>query len=304
MRRLNKGNNFIDRGAYEEQKCYDIGKYIITNKDKSFNELMDGLKNIEVSSKETLYRNIKKLEEYNLSLARAAKIVIEYKEKLEKGIIDTDLEAKFQRIGEIRVDKRNERSVHKKNHGYDHKNRNVKCDDEKINLSKKYANMIMSGCSKEELSKNFGVSVYTIEQYIAMYLPKVPEKFVEYKLHVYPVDNVICGKEVEQYKEVLEYFIKNLHLKLEQLEKIKENVYREKLEIKSLIKEYTKCLDVLNGKSIAMGNLSKIEDYIIEYCKNYRNYLILLKNLKSNYVYKDIQEQIYEICKKKIYRDE
>lgn len=297
----------IDRGAYNEQRYYDAARYILMNRNKTYNELLEGLKLYSISSKERLNIVIEEMKKNTLNLGEAIEIVINYQYNLKNNIIDKEIETKFNRLGELKEEKYKPEKIVPSKLAYEFDIKDGASRDEEINLAIEFSNMLMQGYSREEISEKYNLATSTIDNYINKYLPKAPEKFVEYKLYGSNI-KPIYSSEVKQYKEVLEYFIRNLDITLKKMEERKNmlsnksEINREISKTRALKLSYERCLEVLNNERLLKSYQMNIdEEYIKEYCDNYTAAIKFLRRLKSINVADSTQEEIFEEYKKKIY---
>lgn len=302
-----KSPSFIDRGAYDEQRCYDIGVKIISNKEKSYDEILNSLKLLSVKDSIVLKNTLERLREYNLTFGRAATIIIKHKYNLKHNIFDEETSKEFAKIGNLKKENYVVEDKKPSTINVYRLNRNKVSLEERVKMAKEFSEMLMNGTTKDEISQKYNISSSTIDHYLCAYLPKSPKEYVEYKIFKHKVD-IISSKEVEQYTEVLIYFIKNLLETQKRLmeSKASSNNRREiNIQISRIVKQremYQKALSILESKNqVRSSELILDEDYIKDFCMNYSNSLKTYDLLKSNNVSDETQKKINEEYKKLVY---
>lgn len=302
-----KSPSFVDRGAYDEQKCYDIGVKIISSKEQSYDEILNSLKPFSVKDSIVLKNILKRLREYNLTFGRAATVVIKHKYNLKHNIIDDETSKEFAKIGNIKQEKYVVEDRKTSTINVYRLNKNKVSLEERVKMAKEFSEMLMSGTTKEEISQKYNISLSSIDHYLYVYLPKSPKEYVEYKIFKHKVD-IISSKEVDQYTEVLIYFIKNLletQKRLMESKATSNNRRKVNVQISRIVKQkemYQKALSILESKNQVMSSeLILDEDYIKDFCMNYSNSLKTYNLLKSNNVSDETQKKINEEYKRLVY---
>ena len=302
-----KNPSFVDRGAYDEQKCYDIGVKIISNKEKSYDEILSLLKPFSIRDSFTLKNILKKLREYNFTFGKASTIIIKHKYNLKHNIIDEETSKEFAKIGNIKQEKYVVKDRKPSTINVYKLNRTKVSLEERVKMAKEFSEMLMKGNTKEEISQKYDVSLSLIDHYLSVYLPKSPKEYAKYKIFKHKID-VISSKEVDQYIEVLIYFIKNLletEKKLMESKATSNNKREVNMQISRIVKQremYQKALSVLESKNqVKSSELILDDDYIKDFCMNYSNSLKTYNLLKSNNVSDNTQKKINEEYKKLVY---
>ena len=138
------------------------------------------------------------------------------------------------------------------------------------------------------------------------YLARNPEAFVDYRIFVHNV-KPIDTTEIEQLKEVTNYFIKNLNLSIEKCEELKQlaekkDLYAKKIAgYKKLLRQYNKVLECLEfNKTVGQSRIPDVEDFISESCLDITNIINTKNALKSNKTSDSNQKLIYELYDKKL----
>lgn len=298
---------FVDRGAYDEQKCYDVGVKIISSKEKSYDEILNSLKPFGVNDRIVLKNVLERLREYNFTFGRASTIIIKHKYNLKYNIVDEEISKEFAKIGNLKKEKYVVENKKPSTINVYRLNRNKVSLEERVKMAKEFSEMLMSGTTKDEISQKYNISSSTINHYLCAYLPKSPKEYVEYKIFKHKVD-IISSKEVEQYIEVLIYFIKNLletQKRLMESKATSNNKREVNMQISRIVKQremYQKALSVLESKNqVKSSELILDDDYIKDFCMNYSNSLKTYNLLKSNNVSDNTQKKINEEYKKLVY---
>lgn len=302
-----KSPSFVDRGAYAEQRYYDIGVKIISNKEKSYDEILSLLKPFSIRDSFTLKNVLERLREYNFTFGRASTIIIKHKYNLKYNIVDEEISKEFAKIGNIKRENYVVKDKKPSTINVYKLNRNKVSLEERVKMAKEFSEMLMSGTTKDEISQKYNISSSIINHYLCAYLPKSPKEYVEYKIFKHKVD-IISSKEVEQYIEVLIYFIKNLletQKRLMESKATSNNRRKVNVQISRIVKQremYQKALSVLESKNqVRSSELILDDDYIKDFCMNYSNSLKTYNLLKSNNVSDNTQKKINEEYKKLVY---
>lgn len=146
-------------------------------------------------------------------------------------------------------------------------------------------NLILAGEKKEDALKNYNLSQNQFDTYVRKYLPSNPELWVKYKTYKSSAE-IIKDDELEQYKCVLEYFIKNIEQAILTLKGtyVKGVACRNQMVyLKKILNQYKKCLETLNFEHSTPNNsIPDVEDFIKDYVLNINELLKIYNSLGNS----------------------
>ena len=152
-----KSPSFVDRGAYAEQRYYDIGVKIISNKEKSYDEILSLLKPFSIRDSFTLKNVLERLREYNFTFGRASTIIIKHKYNLKYNIVDEEISKEFAKIGNLKKEKYVVENKKPSTINVYRLNRNKVSLEERVKMAKEFSEMLMSGTTKDEISQKYNI---------------------------------------------------------------------------------------------------------------------------------------------------
>lgn len=293
---LKKYNN-----NYFRQIINDCCVYILNNRNKTYDEIFDYLKNYYEISEKKLLIIIEKYDLFSEDLIKATLLVIKHMKNKKNNINDDILNRKFNSLGQVKLVEQKKQEINYLPHFCS--KYSFPKDEENSKKIEEITKLLINGEKLDDVAKKFNSSIKTIESLMRKYLPKNPELFVKYKISeksIQPIDE----EELKQYKEVVYYFINNLERTIlnKQINPDLTIEYKKELTyLKQILKQYVQCLNCLNFQNTIMKSVTKnVDDFIIDYCLNISEIIKLKKRLKSNNVSEETQKQIYIEYKKKL----